>query len=102
MVQVRVDHVELVRALERLLQHHDVTRDRLGLARVEPQRARAAGYELRAGARVTGGEQGQRVALGHQRLGQPRHHALGSAVAIRRNGFVQRRDLCDAHGSSDS
>src|SRR5258708_25906522 len=32
-----------------------------------------------------------------ERLGQVGHHALGAAVEFRRDGFVERRNLCDSH-----
>ena len=47
-VDVEMDHVEIVGALENLLEHHHVQRDGLGRARVEPYRALAHRDELGA------------------------------------------------------
>ena len=46
---------------------------------------------------VAAGEQGDRMSLPDQLLGQVGHHPLGAPIQLRRDGLVQRRNLCNPH-----
>ena len=94
---MKVQHVELVGALEHTLDHRHVQRIGIADGPVEPQGPRPDGVELGSGHRIAAGEQRHVVPQRHQLLGQPRHDALGAAVELRRGRFGQRGDLCDAH-----
>ena len=93
-----MQEVELVRTLIDPLQHHHVQRVRIAHRAVEPQSPRPTGFELRAEVtEVAAGEQRDLVSERNQLLGQPRHHAFGPAIELRRNRFRQRCDLRNVH-----
>ena len=97
-VDMEVQHVELVGAPAHFLQHRQV-RGEIGLehCRIEPDRLVAHRHQFGAGARIGAGEQRHLMAQINQRVGKVSDDALGAAVEFRRGGFVQRRNLGDAH-----
>ena len=64
---------------------------------IEPQRLWANRDELGRRDRIAAGEQRDVVALADELLGQVGHDPLRTAVVLRRDGLVERRDLCNPH-----
>jgi len=95
-VGVEMDHVVLRRAAEHLLHQHEVQRQRLRMAMVEPQRALPYREQLRGGGGIAAREQRHPMPGAHELFGQVGHDALGTAVQPRWNTFIQGRHLCDA------
>ena len=94
---MEMQKVELGRALIDPLQHQHVQRVRIADRTVEPQRARPDGVEPRRRHRVAAGKQRDLMAERNQLFRQPRHHALGPAIKLRRDRFRQRGDLRNMH-----
>jgi hypothetical protein len=91
-----MDDVEVVEAVEHLLEHTEVRREGIDGVRIEPQGARTGGDQPGRGLGVTAGEQGNVLALSNELLRQERDDALGAAIQNRRDTFIQRRHLSDA------
>ena len=70
-----------------------------GSSASRPQRLGHGRDEVGLRHRVAAGEQRDLVALADQLLGQPGDDALGAAVELGGNAFVEGRDLCDSQGS---
>lgn len=97
-VDVKVNDVEFV-ALDQfddLVEHHKMMGDLIDAPFVESQRSGTARNEPRACDGVTAGKQRDVMTLVNQLLGEVRHDALGAAVQLRRNAFIERRYLCDS------
>ena len=93
---VKMQHVELVLALQDALQHDEELRQRVAHP-VEALGARRTGGEAGAGDRVAARKERHLVAEAHQLLGKIRDHALGAAVELWRNALGERGDLSDLH-----
>ncbi len=87
-IDVKVNHVEFVRAPVDLIQHDHVVRQRIPAIRIQPQRAFAGSHQLRRRNRVPAGEQSNLVSLPDQFLCQVRDYALRSAVKPGRRAFI--------------
>jgi hypothetical protein len=94
---VEVQHVEILGAAPHLLHHQHVWRDHVVNRGIQTQGARPHFVQTSRGDRVATGEQRHLVSERNQLLCQVRHHPLGAAVELRRDGFVQRSDLRNAH-----
>jgi hypothetical protein len=66
-------------------------------ARVQPQGAAAGRNQFRLRHRVAAGEQGYFVPLPDKFFRQIGDDPLRTTISLRRNAFVERRYLCDAH-----
>ena len=96
---VKMQHVELVLALEDALEHDEELRE--PVAHVQAQRARGAHWRRgRPRHRVAAREERHLVAEANQLLGKIRDHALGAAVEPGRNAFGERGDLSDLHAGT--
>lgn len=82
-VDVKMQHIEFVSAAADFFQQQHVGRHRVADGRVEAQRLRPEGFELRRRLRITAREQRDVVTGLNQRLGQIGHHALRTAVELR-------------------
>ena len=98
-VDMEVQNVELVRPLVHVMQHREVARGMITIAE-KTEAFRRAGCQLGRSLRIAAGEQGHVVALADQFLGDPRHHALGTAIELRGYGLRQRSNLSNAHEAS--
>jgi hypothetical protein len=98
-VEVEMQHVELVRALTHSFEHRHVQRHGVAHPPVEPESLRPDRLEPGPRRRIAAGEQRHLMPQRHQFLGQPRHDALGTAIKLRRDRFGQRGDLGDAHAN---
>ena len=87
-------------ALRDVLQHEDVVRHLVDAVLVEPERAAAAGDQVRLRFRVPAREQRDVVALPDELLGQVGNDALGAAVVLGRHALEQRRNLGNSHPGS--
>ena len=96
-VEMKMQDVEIARALIDALQHHHVQRVGIAHRAVEPQRPRPHRFELRRGLRIAAGEQRDLVAERDQFLGEPRHDPFGSTIKLRRHRLRQRGDLRNMH-----
>src|SRR6266567_4771823 len=97
-VDVKMQHIELIRPQPHFVQHRKM-RSKIGLERrrIEPDRLVAHCYDLGARSSAAAREQGDVMPKLDQGVGEMRDDPLGSSVELRRNGFVQRRDLGDSH-----
>ena len=96
-VEMKMQDVEIARALIDALQHHHVQPIGIAHRAVEPQRPRPRRFELGRGLRIARGKQRDLVAERDQFLGQPRHDPFGSTIELGRYRLRQRGDLRDMH-----
>src|SRR6201987_3829017 len=96
-VDVRVDHVEVSRALGDRLQQHGAGGIWIDALPPETQRARPHGMKLAFRPGVAAREQRDVVTELDQLIHQPRHDPLRAAVELRRDAFGQGSKLSDAH-----
>ena len=92
-----MQHVEFVGDTAHLFEHQHVRGEDVADRRVEAQCARPRSFERRLRVGVAACEQGHVVPQVDERIGEVGHHALGAAIEFRRNGLVQRGNLCDSH-----
>jgi len=96
-IHVKMNDVELGRALENILQH-DVMMDYLVPATlIQTQRLRARSHQPRSRFRISARKQRYFMALTNQFLGEIRHYAFCSPVIFRRHALIKRRHLCNSH-----
>src|SRR6266487_4564319 len=96
-VDMVMNHIELVRALRYLLQHQNVVRHPIDAAIAQAKRAAAWSNEPRSRYRVTAREQSHVVPLANQFLGKIRNDPFGPSIMFRRHTLGKRRYLCDSH-----
>ncbi len=99
-IQMRVDHVELVGAPRHRFQFHEHRREIILHAGIETQRARPDRREFRFRQTVAGGKQRHLVPKFHQCIGQIGDDTLGAAVVFRRHGFGEWGNLRNLHDES--
>jgi hypothetical protein len=97
-VDVEVQHVEIVRLLHNPFEHQDVMRELVDAMRVEPQRARARRDEPRRRFGVAAREERDIVTLRHQFLREVGNDSLGAAVILRGDALVKGCYLRNSHG----
>ena len=97
---MEVNDIEARHVGEHQLHQPNVVGQRIPAVRIAPEGVRASGDELRGGRRVSAREQRHLVPFRHQLLGEVGDDPLGAAVELWGNGFVERCDLCNAHGSA--
>jgi hypothetical protein len=97
-VQMAVQHVEIMGGAADAFHLGHVRRDRIAQAAVEAQTGGPDAFQTGRGRRIAAGEQRDFVAHVHERLRQEGDDPFGAAVEPRRDGFSQRRDLGDTHG----
>jgi len=96
-VDVKMDDVELVLALEDLFNLVDMAGDRIPAIRIKAQSLIACRNEECVGEGIGAGEQRDVVALTHEFLGQPGDNSFRTSVKTGRNTLVKRRYLCNPH-----
>jgi len=96
-VDVKMQHIEFVRAAAHFLEQQHVRRHHVANGRVEAQCLRPERFELGRGLRIAARKEGDVVALLDQCFGQIGHHTFRTTVQLGRNRLVQRSDLCDSH-----
>src|SRR6266568_5941703 len=96
-VDVVVNHIELVSALRYLLQHQNVVRHPIDAAIAPAKRAAAWSNKPCSRHRVTACEQGHVVPLANQFLSKIRNDPFGPSILLWRHTLGKRRYLCDSH-----
>ena len=96
-INMEMDHIELMSAVKHLLQHQDVVSHLVRATLIQPQRAPAHRHETGLRYRVTACEQGHVMTLANQFLSKIRNNAFGTSIVFRRHTLVERRYLCDSH-----
>jgi len=99
-IDVAVDHVELLRAVSDHPDLEQMGADRIRGARIQPQGARHRGDQPGRGPGITTREEGDLVPTADEFFGEPVNHAFRAAVKTRRDPLVQWRDLSDPHAFS--
>jgi hypothetical protein len=96
-LDVEVQHVELVRVAAHALDHQQVVGHGVGHLGIEAQRGWGAGDEARRGLRIGAREQGHVAPQPYQLLGKVRNDPLGTPVQPRRHALREGCYLCDLH-----
>jgi len=96
-LDMKMDDVELCRALEDMFQHNKMVRHLVHAALIQAQRPPARRHEARIGFRVTTRKERHFVSLSHQFLGEIRDYAFCSPIILRRYALIKRRHLCNSH-----
>src|SRR6266704_6781854 len=84
-VDVVVNHIELVSALRYLLQHQNVVRHPIDAAIIQAKRPAARGNKPGSRRRITTCKQGYVMALANQFLSKIRNDPFGPSIAFRRH-----------------
>src|SRR6266480_2503605 len=96
-VDMEMNHIELVSALKYLLQHQNVVRHPIDAAIIQAKRPAARGNKPGSRRRITTCKQGYVMALANQFLSKIRNDAFGPSIVFRRHTLGKRRYLCDSH-----
>jgi hypothetical protein len=89
-VDVKMQHVELVRGPKHLLEHPDMMRKRVNRVGIEPERTLAHGLEPGRCHRIAAREQGDVVPLAHELFGQDMNDPLRAPVEVGRHALIER------------
>jgi len=96
-IDMKMNDVELGRALEESFQHDEVVRHLVLTMLIRSQRASARSHYVRFRHRISARKKRHIVALSHQLLCEIRYDAFCSPVIFRRYAFIKRRHLCNSH-----
>jgi hypothetical protein len=99
-VHMEVHDVELIHALEQLLELQDVMRELIHALLIGSQRPAARRNELRRGHRIAARHERDVVTLPHEFLGEVRHDAFRTPITSGRYAFHERGDLSNPHTTS--
>src|SRR5438045_8303011 len=93
---MKMDYIEIIRSLENLLQHKNMMRHRVdGIA--QPQGPFATRHQLGRSDGIAAGKKRHPFSAANQFLGQRGNNSFRSAVRLRRDTFIEWRDLCNPH-----
>jgi hypothetical protein len=92
-----MENIEAVSVAENQLHEPDVMGKRLAAVWITPERLRATCHEPCARLRIAARIERHLVPLADQLFGQVRNNPLGTSVKERRNAFIERSNLRDAH-----
>jgi hypothetical protein len=98
-IHVEMDNVKIFRAPEHFVQHDHVICQRIAAIGIEPQGADAGRNQFRRGDGIAASEQSNLMALPNQLFRQVRNYTLGPSIQARRSALIQRRNLCNSHGT---
>jgi hypothetical protein len=96
-ITVEMENIEAVSVVENQFHEPDVMRERLATLWIAPKRLWATWHEPSPGLRVAARIERHLVPLADQLFGQVRNNPLRTTVKERRNAFIERSNLRDAH-----